>query len=96
MRLDRDGRVYKELRDGTPVPLPHCGGGILLALLIMATAGFDHGLPATIRIPVVARRQCTIDELPDLADVLEYVSRDLGDVVEAFERAEAAPTHIPL
>lgn len=32
LRLDGEGRVYKELFDGTPLPLPHCGGALLVVV----------------------------------------------------------------
>lgn len=96
LRLDADGHVYKELVDGTPVRLRGCGGGILVLLLLMATASINSGMPATIALPDAAREPCTIDDLPELADVLEYVARDLWDIIKQVERQSEIPSHIPL
>ena len=96
LRLDAEGRVYKELRDGTPVPLRGCGGGTLVLLLLIATASVDRGMPSVITLPEVARESCAVDDLPELADIVDYVSHDLWATIEQLERQAEVPPHIPL
>ena len=96
LRLDADGRVYKELRDGTPVALPACGGGTLLLLLIMATAHVDRGVPATITLPGAAREPCLVDHLPELAGITDYLSDELWRMIEQLEQQAGEPEHMPL
>lgn len=90
LRLDGEGRPYSELRGGAPAPLPHCGGGVLLTLLVMATAAYDRGVPASITIPQAARSQCLVEDLPRLVAVLDLVASDFMDMAEAL-----APVQTP-
>jgi hypothetical protein len=71
LRIDHDGRAYRELHDGTPVVVPGCGGGTLLALLMLATATFGDGMPPTITLPDAAREPTSDDDLLTLVAVLE-------------------------
>lgn len=96
LRIDAEGRVYKEMRDGTPVALRGCGGGTLVLLLLMATAWVDRGMPPAISLPDAAREPCTVEDLPELADIIDYVSRDVWTTIEQLECQTETPSHISL
>ncbi len=96
LRLDGEGHVYKERGDGTPIQLPSCGGGTLVLLLVMATADVDRGVPAAISLPEVSRQPCTVDDLPDLADIADYISHELWQMIAQLEQQPAPPSHSPL
>jgi hypothetical protein len=91
LRLDADGRVYREARDGTPVPLAACGGAALVLLLIRACAQVRDGLPATIRLPEAAREPCTVADLPELLGLLLNVEEEFTATLEAVAPAPPGP-----
>jgi len=86
LRIDGEGRVYRELHDGTPVRLPGCGGATLVALLVLASATFDEGMPPVIKLPDAAREPTRDDGLPALAAVLQHVLDDVLAWIDAADR----------
>jgi hypothetical protein len=74
LRLDAQGRVYREDGDGHPAPMPLCGGATLLILLAVATGHIQPGVPTRIRVPEGARVPATIDNLEVLAGVLDAIA----------------------
>ena len=92
LRIDAQGRVYRERADGTPQPLPACGGGMLVTMLMWATAPYGDGMPDVIRLPNGAREPTRIDAIPALADVCELVAADLFRTVHDIESRRAIRT----
>lgn len=90
LRLDEKGRVYRETHAGAPVPLPGCGGGTLLLLLMLACTHVASGLPQTITLPEAAREPCTVDDLPVLDALAIHASSEYRDMLESPSAAPAA------
>jgi hypothetical protein len=85
LRLDAEGRVYRETRDGVPVVLPGCGGATLLVQLIKACAVVEPGLPARIALPPAARELCRIEDLPTLQLLLLDALEELDHWLSAAD-----------
>jgi hypothetical protein len=90
LRLDAQGHVYKERRDGTPVVLRDCQGATLLLLLIQACAAFPPGMPRTITLPDVPGEGCTDEDLELLDALALLVSEEFRDLLEVCRPSDSA------
>lgn len=90
LRLDAEGRVYRENGVGEPAPLPSCGGASLAALVIMACGYVGEGMPGRLTFPV-GQEPCKVEHMPVLATLLQAVVDDLLDICEQVSsRSEPA------
>lgn len=89
LRIDGEGRVYRERRDGTPDPLPACGGGTLITQLMRATAPYGDGMPSTITLPEAAREPAGIEDVASLAELCELFADDLYRMIEDVDHSRA-------